>query len=285
MLFYEGNVSTLKENEVFVFGSNPEGRHGAGAAKVAMNKFGAIYSKGRGLYGQSYALPTKNLTENYEEQISSRKVIKYKKAGFRSISKDQIKSNIKDFYKVARKEKDKVFYIAYKNDSKNLNGYSSEEMIEMFFEGFRLPKNIVFSNTFEDLLKEKGYLKEDKYKIVMDGIEHLNVYSKAKTVLGRKLTNMSNVSFNIEIEGKIINFKSLEGYWYFLKKKLLLKEKDLKYSEYDCFEAKDRGKKELKDLSLSKSDYEVFQKKIKESLRLKVEQNSDIQRLMIMNDL
>jgi hypothetical protein len=37
------------ENTIFVFGSNPEGRHGSGAAKVAKDKFGAVYGQGEGL--------------------------------------------------------------------------------------------------------------------------------------------------------------------------------------------------------------------------------------------
>ena len=52
---------TLPQNgEVFVFGSNLAGRHGAGAARVAYEKFGAIMGKGCGMQGQSYAIPTKN---------------------------------------------------------------------------------------------------------------------------------------------------------------------------------------------------------------------------------
>ena len=55
----------LKDNEIFVFGSNPEGRHGAGTAKIAKEKFGAVYGVGRGLTGQCWALPTKNLKPNF----------------------------------------------------------------------------------------------------------------------------------------------------------------------------------------------------------------------------
>ena len=51
-------INTLKENEIFVFGSNLEGMHGGGAARVAYNKFGAIWGQGVGLQGQSYAIPT-----------------------------------------------------------------------------------------------------------------------------------------------------------------------------------------------------------------------------------
>lgn len=48
----------MKSNEVFVFGSNLKGLHGGGAARAAMNKFGAIWGQGVGLQGQSYAIPT-----------------------------------------------------------------------------------------------------------------------------------------------------------------------------------------------------------------------------------
>lgn len=51
-------ISSLDENEVFVFGSNLNGYHGGGAARVAMEKFGAEWGKGVGLQGQSYAIPT-----------------------------------------------------------------------------------------------------------------------------------------------------------------------------------------------------------------------------------
>ena len=51
-------ISDLKENEIFVFGSNLEGEHGGGAAKIAREKFGAIWGQGTGLQGQSYGIPT-----------------------------------------------------------------------------------------------------------------------------------------------------------------------------------------------------------------------------------
>jgi hypothetical protein len=53
-------ITDLKENEVFVFGSNTGGRHGAGAAKMAYDRWGAIYGVSQGLQGKSYAIPTKD---------------------------------------------------------------------------------------------------------------------------------------------------------------------------------------------------------------------------------
>lgn len=45
---------------IFVFGSNLAGRHGKGAALSAMREHGAIYGKGIGPQGFSYAIPTKD---------------------------------------------------------------------------------------------------------------------------------------------------------------------------------------------------------------------------------
>lgn len=138
---YSGFVTELKDNQVFVFGSNPEGRHGAGAAKAAL-AFGAVYGEGVGMHGQTYAIPTKDLrvTENN---------------GMRSISEDDIADSIEELYTVARENPTKEFLI---NDytGNNLNGYSGEEMAEMFsiYQSNEIPPNIVFSEGFEKLVNE-----------------------------------------------------------------------------------------------------------------------------------
>lgn len=51
-------ITELPQNSIFVFGSNAAGNHGAGAAAVAVQRFGAIWGQGEGLQGQSYGLPT-----------------------------------------------------------------------------------------------------------------------------------------------------------------------------------------------------------------------------------
>ena len=53
-------VEDLQPNEIFVFGSNEAGIHGAGAARLAYERFGARLGQGFGLIGQSFALPTKD---------------------------------------------------------------------------------------------------------------------------------------------------------------------------------------------------------------------------------
>ncbi len=51
-------ITTLAPNEIFVFGSNARGQHGGGAARYAMDHFGAVYGQGHGLHGASYAIDT-----------------------------------------------------------------------------------------------------------------------------------------------------------------------------------------------------------------------------------
>lgn len=53
-------ITALAPNEIFVFGSNLAGRHGAGAARQAYECFGAQMGCGEGMTGRSYAFPTLN---------------------------------------------------------------------------------------------------------------------------------------------------------------------------------------------------------------------------------
>ena len=41
-----------------MFGSNLAGAHGGGAARLAYNRFGAVWGEGVGLHGKTYAIPT-----------------------------------------------------------------------------------------------------------------------------------------------------------------------------------------------------------------------------------
>lgn len=54
------NEALTTRRDIFVFGSNLAGRHGAGAAKFARESFGAEYGVGVGRTGDSYAIPTKD---------------------------------------------------------------------------------------------------------------------------------------------------------------------------------------------------------------------------------
>lgn len=51
-------ISVLREDEIFVFGSNLLGHHMGGAARTARRVFNAEMGVAEGLTGQAYALPT-----------------------------------------------------------------------------------------------------------------------------------------------------------------------------------------------------------------------------------
>lgn len=52
----------------------------------------------------------------------------------------------------------------------------------------------------------------NKFDPKFDGVDHLNIYSKANTWLGKELSNFAKYDLNLP-EG---SFKSVEGYWYYL---------------------------------------------------------------------
>ena len=54
-------IDTLRDGQIFVFGSNEAGQHLGGAARAAVERFGAVFGQGSGLQGRSYAIPTLRL--------------------------------------------------------------------------------------------------------------------------------------------------------------------------------------------------------------------------------
>lgn len=64
MIKFHKDNTQASHDQIFVFGSNLVGIHGAGAANAAMMHYGAEWGKGIGLYGRSYAIPTKDANIN-----------------------------------------------------------------------------------------------------------------------------------------------------------------------------------------------------------------------------
>lgn len=112
--------------DIFVFGSNLAGRHGAGAARFAVLHHGAIYGQGIGLQGQSYGIPTK------DEQIET-------------LPLDVIARHVDDFLAFARSRRDLSFYVT--PIGCGLAGYKRAQIRPMF-DG--MPSNCRFAETWED---------------------------------------------------------------------------------------------------------------------------------------
>ena len=133
---YTGVLNELPENGIFVFGANTEGRHGLGAAKVAREKFGAVYGR-TGLINKSYGIITKDLTKKIHP----------------SVGRETIVDQIEQLYTLALITPERDYYVAYNGKGKNLNAYSSQEMADMFKEAmYVIPENIIFEIEFSKLL-------------------------------------------------------------------------------------------------------------------------------------
>lgn len=116
------HINKLDEDEIFVFGSNLAGRHAGGAAKMAYEKFGAVWGQGVGLQGQSYAIPTMQ-------------------GGI-----DTIKPYIDDFIDLAREWDQTTFYVT--RIGCGIAGFKDSEIAPLFDEAFnlynvRLPESFV----------------------------------------------------------------------------------------------------------------------------------------------
>jgi len=105
-------ITELKDNEVFVFGSNEAGRHGAGAAKLAL-KWGAIYGQAFGLQGKTFAIPTMN----------SKIII---------LRIDKVKYWVDKFIDFAKNNPDKKFYVT--EIGCGLAGFNHKQIAPLFKE-------------------------------------------------------------------------------------------------------------------------------------------------------
>jgi hypothetical protein len=150
---YKGDITRLEPHQIFVFGSNTEGRHGMGAALWAKKNAGAIQGQAKGRQGQSYAIVTKDLTKGTHP----------------SVPRSEIMAQISFLYGYAFGHYHEEFIIPYKGEGTNLNSYTPKEMAEMFVDieitalefaeqtGWEypgIPPNLVFEEEFWKLIQE-----------------------------------------------------------------------------------------------------------------------------------
>lgn len=128
----ESNITHLEDNEVFVFGSNESGIHGAGAALCA-EKWGATLYKGEGHYGQTYAIPTKN-----------RNII--------ILSLDKIKIRVDRFIEYAKSRPELKFLVT--KIGCGYAKYTPKDIAPLFKEAINV-ENIYLPQEFWDVLNEE----------------------------------------------------------------------------------------------------------------------------------
>ncbi|MDE7496682.1 MAG: hypothetical protein K2M67_07525 [Muribaculaceae bacterium] len=129
MKYTPENITSLGEDEVFVFGSNLAGNHAGGAARVARKRFGAIMGQGVGMQGQSYAIPTMQ-------------------GGV-----ETIRPYVDDFIKLAREWDQTTFYVT--RIGCGIAGFTDEEIAPLFAEALSL-YNVRLPESFVKILQARS---------------------------------------------------------------------------------------------------------------------------------
>ena len=120
------NITSLSQNEVFVFGSNLQGSHGGGAAAAAVRYFGAIWGQGVGMQGQCYAIPTMH-------------------GGV-----DVIRPYVDEFIEFAKGHPELTFLVT--RIGCGIAGFRDEQMAPLFADALELP-NVVLPKSFVKVIK------------------------------------------------------------------------------------------------------------------------------------
>lgn len=122
----------MTSRNIFVFGSNLAGRHGAGAAKWARNHEGAVYGQGWGLQGTSFAIPTK------DEEL-------------KPLPLPRIEAYVRAFIAFTRLHPELSFKVT--RIGCGLAGYSDGEIAPMFRNA---PSNCLFDPNWSAYLEEES---------------------------------------------------------------------------------------------------------------------------------
>ena len=126
MKYTPENITELGEDEIFVFGSNLSGIHAGGAARVALERFGAVMGQGVGLQGRSYAIPTMQ-------------------GGV-----ETIKPYVDEFIDLAREWDQTMFYVT--RIGCGIAGFTDEEIAPLFAEALEL-YNVILPESFVRILR------------------------------------------------------------------------------------------------------------------------------------
>lgn len=124
------HITYLSPNEVFVFGSNLSGRHGAGAARTAL-RWGAIYGNPCGLQGCTYAIPTVNAAVSNPLELG------------------EIKKYVDTFIDFAKKHPDLIFLVT--EIGCGLAGHVVEDIAPLFVGAINV-SNIHLPERFWNLI-------------------------------------------------------------------------------------------------------------------------------------
>ena len=193
------NITTLGRRDIFVFGSNLAGHHGGGAARVALNRFGAIWGQGEGLQGNSYAIPTMQ-------------------GGV-----ETIKPYVDNFIEFAEYEKALTFYVT--KIGCGIAGFRIEQIAPLFRNAYNLP-NVILPIEFAVYIENEN--RSIHPQKILDTIEaaheeRVNHFSTPIKVIGIGGAGTNSVERMIENPLKNVEYFVLNTDEHVIQSKVKLK--------------------------------------------------------------
>ena len=233
-------VESLKEGQVFVFGSNLIGYHSGGASLIAMQRFGAVWGQAEGPQGQCYAIPV-DIRGEAVENVSA-----------------YMKRHIDKFLAYAKAHKDQ-FFIVIRVGCGNA-GFDEEFMAPFFKEALKM-ENVSLPKSFVDILKKsKTEKKSDSIQrvfnlIILDESGSMSSIEKqAVSGLNETFQTIRNAQKEHKEQQRFISFVTFNSAKIktVMNRQAVSSDKKLKWTDYnpdDCtplFDAMGRSLNELK---------------------------------------
>ena len=233
-------VESLKDGQVFVFGSNLIGYHSGGASLVAMQRFGAVWGQAEGPQGQCYAIPV-DIRGEAVENVSA-----------------YMKRHI-DKFLVYAKAHPELFFLVIRVGCGNA-GFD-EEFVAPFFKEAMTMDNVSLPKSFVEILKRGETGKKDDSKqrvfnlIILDESGSMATIAKqAVSGLNETFQTIRNAQKEHQEQQHFISFVTFNSARIrdVMNRQKVDSDKKLKWTDYrpdDCtplFDAMGRSLNELK---------------------------------------
>lgn len=234
-------VESLKDGQVFVFGSNLIGYHSGGASLVAMQRFGAVWGQAEGPQGQCYAIPV-DIRGEAVENVSA-----------------YMKRHIDKFLSYAKAHPELSFLVIRVGCG---NAGFDEEFVAPFFKEVMQMDNVSLPKSFVEILKRGETEKKDNTKqrvfnlIILDESGSMATIAKqAVSGLNETFQTIRNAQKEHQEQQHFISFVTFNSARIksVMNRQKVESDKKMKWTDYkpdDCtplFDAMGRSLNELKD--------------------------------------
>lgn len=248
MVYTPEFVESLKEGQVFVFGSNLIGYHSGGASLVAMQRFGAVWGQAEGQQGQCYAIPV-DIRGEAVENVSA-----------------YMKRHIDKFLAYAKAHPELYFLVIRVGCG---NAGFDEEFVAPFFKEAVKMDNVSLPKSFVEILKRSETGKKDNSKqrvfnlIILDESGSMATIAKqAVSGLNETFQTIRNAQKEHQEQQHLISFVTFNSARIrnVMNRQMVDSDRKIKWTDYkpnDCTPLFDAMGRSLNELRSHVSDEDV----------------------------